>query len=98
MRKRLQAEPGLRIIDNGFTSPSNINYLTNLGHSIFLTDMVVDACTENWQIGTDEDDNPVWDIPAFFGTYAQLRRAQIRCGTDVDCPRLPAGTVRCAGG
>ena len=45
MRKRLQAEPGLRIIDSGYTSPANINYLTSLGHSIFLTDMVHDACT-----------------------------------------------------
>lgn len=66
LRKRLQAEPGLRIIDSGFTSPSNINYLTDLGHSIFLTDMDVDACTGDWQIGTDEDDKPVWDVSAFL--------------------------------
>ena len=31
LRKRLQAEPGLRIIDAGYTSPSNINYLTEPG-------------------------------------------------------------------
>jgi len=66
VRKRLQAEPGLRIIDSGFTSPSNINYLTNLGHSIFLTDMVHDACTENWQIGSDEEGNPIWNIEGFL--------------------------------
>ena len=66
LRKRLQAEPDLRIVDSGFTSPSNINYLTSLGHSIFLTDMVVDAWTGDWQIGADEDDKPVWDVPAFL--------------------------------
>jgi hypothetical protein len=66
IRKRLQAEPGLRVIDNGFTSPSNINYLTSLGHSIFLTDMVFDAWTGNWQKGTDEDGNPVWDVEGFL--------------------------------
>ena len=66
MRKRLQAEPGLRIIDNGFTSPSNINYLTSLGHSIFLTDMVFDAWTGDWKTGTDEDGNPIWDTAAFL--------------------------------
>lgn len=66
LRKRLQAEPGLRVIDTGFTSPTNINYLTSLGHSIFLTDLDSDACTGNWQMGTDEDGNPVWDVAAFL--------------------------------
>jgi hypothetical protein len=66
MRKRLQSEAGLRIIDSGFTSPSNINYLTNLGHSIFLTDLDLDACTGNWQKGTDEDGNPIWDAEAYL--------------------------------
>ena len=66
VRKRLQAGPGLRIIDSGYTSPSNINYLTSLGHSIFLTDMVHDACTENWQTGIDEDEKPIWDIEGFL--------------------------------
>jgi hypothetical protein len=66
LRKRLQAEPGLRVIDTGFTSPTNINYLTSLGHSIFLTDLDSDACTENWQTGTDDEGNPVWDAAAFL--------------------------------
>jgi hypothetical protein len=66
MRKRLQGESGLRIIDSGFTSPSNINYLTNLGHSIFLTDLDLDACTGDWKKGTDEDDNPIWDAEAYL--------------------------------
>lgn len=66
MRKRLEAEPGLRIIDTGYTSPANINYLTSLGHSIFLTDMVHDAGTGNWQTGTDEEGNPVWNIEGFL--------------------------------
>lgn len=66
LRKRLQAEPGLRIIDSGFTSPSNINYLTGLGHSIFLTDLVFDAWTGDWHKGDDEDGNPIWDVEGFL--------------------------------
>ena len=66
LRKRLQAEPGLRVIDNGYTSPSNINYLTALGHSIFLTDIVHDACAENWQTGTDDDGNPIWNVEGYL--------------------------------
>ena len=66
LRKRLQTEPRLRIIDAGFTSPSNVNYLTGLGHSVFLTDLVHEGCTGNWKTGTDEDGNPVWDTDAFL--------------------------------
>ncbi len=66
VRRRLQGESGLRIIDNGYTSPSNINYLTGLGHSIFLTDMVHDACSENWQTGIDEEGNPIWNIEGYL--------------------------------
>jgi hypothetical protein len=66
MRKRLQAEPGLRIIDVGFTSPNNINYLTDLGHSVFLADLVGDAHAENWQTGEDADGNPIWNVEGYL--------------------------------
>ena len=66
LRKRLQAEPGLRIVDVGYTSPTNINFLTGLGHSIFLSDLVHDACANDWQRGTDADGNPVWDVDGFL--------------------------------
>ena len=66
LRKRLQAEPGLRIIDVGYTSPNNINYLTDLGHSVFLSDLVHDACAENWQTGSDEDGNPILNVEGFL--------------------------------
>jgi hypothetical protein len=66
LRKRLQAEPGMRIIDVGFTSPNNINYLTDLGHSVFLADLVADACTENWKAGEDAEGNPIWNIEGYL--------------------------------
>jgi hypothetical protein len=66
LRKRLQAEPGLRAIDVGYTSPSNINYLTGLGQSVFLSDLVHDACAQSWQTGTDEEGNAVWDVQGFL--------------------------------
>jgi hypothetical protein len=66
LRKRLQAEPGLRVIDAGYTSPANINYLTGLGHSVFLADLVCDGCAGNWVMGTDADGKPAWNIDAFL--------------------------------
>ncbi len=67
LRRRLQTEPGLRIIDVGYTSPNNINYLTDLGHSVFLSDLVHDACSEDWQSGVDEEGNPIWNVEGFLG-------------------------------
>ena len=66
LRRRLLAEPGLRIIDVGYTSPNNINYLTDLGHSVFLADLVHDACTEDWQTGTDDDGNVILNIEGYL--------------------------------
>lgn len=66
LRERLQSTSGLRIIDAGYTSPSNINYLTGLGHSVFMADPVQAACTGDWRSGTDEDGNPIWDTEGFL--------------------------------
>jgi hypothetical protein len=66
MRKRLEAEPGLRIIDVGYTSPANINYLTEMGHSVFLADLVPDACNTDWKIGTDDNDKPILNVQGFL--------------------------------
>ncbi len=66
LRKRLQAEPGLRVIDSGVTSPTNINYLTSLGHSVFLTDLVTEACTGPWKVGEDEDNKPIYNIEGYL--------------------------------
>lgn len=66
LRKRLQAESGLRVIDTGATSPANINYLTGLGHGLFLADLVHDACTGQWLVGADADGDPVWDTAGFL--------------------------------
>ena len=66
LRKRLEAEPGLRILDVGYTSPANINYLTGLGHSVFLADLVHDACMADWKTGVDEDGNAIWNVAGFL--------------------------------
>ena len=66
LRKRLQTEPGLRIVDVGYTSPSNINYLTSLGHSVYMADLVHDACTGDWKKGEDEDGNAIWNVEGYL--------------------------------
>jgi len=65
LRKRLGSEPGLRVLDVGSTSPTNINYLTNLGHSVYMADLVEDASTGEWRQGVDEDGKEIWDVEGF---------------------------------
>jgi hypothetical protein len=65
LRKRLAGEEGLRVLDIGSTSPVNINYLTSLGHSVYMADLVEDAFAGEWLTGTDEDGKPVWNIEGF---------------------------------
>jgi len=67
MRQRLLKEPGLRIIDVGYTSPQNINLLTTMGHSLFMSDLVRDACAENWKTGAeDEYGQPAWNVQGYL--------------------------------
>ena len=65
LRKRLSGEEGLRVLDVGTTSPTNINYLTSLGNSVYMADLVEDAASSEWLTGTDEDGKPVWDVEGF---------------------------------
>ena len=73
LRKRLETEPGLRIVDTGYTSPANINYLTGLGHSVWATDLVADACDKDWRVEDDADGNPVWNVEGYLDRSLPLQ-------------------------
>ena len=66
VRNYLDKTPSLRVLDFGTTSPANINYLTSLGHSVFLADLVNDACSNDWKMGADEDGNPIWNVTGYL--------------------------------
>jgi hypothetical protein len=66
LRKRLQAEPGLRVFDTGYTSPTNINFLTGLGHSVYQADLVADAWDGVWRQPGGEDGETEWDVDGFL--------------------------------
>lgn len=72
LRRHLEKESGLQVLDIGYLSAANIRYLTSMGHSVFLTDLVHDACAGNWRTGVDEDGNPVWDIKGFLSQSFNL--------------------------
>ena len=72
LRKRLKNEPGLRVLDIGSTSPTNINFLTNLGHSVYMADIVEDAFSGEWLTGLDEDGKQVWNADGFTNQNLQF--------------------------
>lgn len=65
LRKQLMKEPGLRVLDIGSTSPTNINFLTGMGQSVYMADVVEEAASGEWRRGEDEDGKPIWDGEGF---------------------------------
>src|ERR1700743_2946365 len=60
--KYLKAEQGLRILDIGPTSPTNINFLTTLGHGVYMADVVKEALRGNWTSAPDESGSTQFDV------------------------------------
>ncbi len=67
VRTYLEKTPSLRVLDFGTTSPSNINYLTSRGHSVYMANIVQDATRPEWiKPALDSDSQPTFDIPGFI--------------------------------
>jgi hypothetical protein len=67
LQKHLKTEQALRVLDIGPTSPSNINQLTSLGHSVWMADLVHEALTGSWEKPpAEEGAQPTFDIEGFF--------------------------------
>jgi SAM-dependent methyltransferase len=54
----LKAKDGLRVLDFGATSAPNINFLTALGHSVYMANVVQDAAKGEWLKPLDEGAKP----------------------------------------
>ena len=70
VRTYLQQAQSLRVLDFGSTSPVNINYLTTLGHSVYMANVVEDATRPEWlkqaQLFDPKDSPPEFDIDRFI--------------------------------
>jgi hypothetical protein len=62
MLKHLKEEESLQLLDIGPTSASNINLLTSLGHSLYMSELVIEAHTEEWSSRFTEERPPVEDF------------------------------------
>lgn len=64
--KHLRSQESLRILDIGPTSSTNINYITGLGHSIYMANVVEEASKPEWRVAAAEGEDPVFDVDRFL--------------------------------
>lgn len=66
---RMRGEEPLRVLDIGPTSSTNINFITTLGHSIYLANLVEDAAKREWLIPQEEGDGLRFDVDRFLAAH-----------------------------
>jgi hypothetical protein len=64
--KHLRAQESLRILDIGPTSSSNINYITGLGHSIYMANIVEEASKPEWVVSGVDGEPDGFDVDRFL--------------------------------
>ena len=70
MLKHLQQNESLRVLDIGPTSSTNINFLTGLGHSIYMSHLVEEAARPEWR-GVGEDGSGTFRAAEFLDSNLQ---------------------------
>jgi SAM-dependent methyltransferase len=82
IRKHLQESDTLRVLDFGATSPTNINFLTALGHSVYMANIVHDAASPDWRKAPEAGSKPGNEGP--FDTEGFLEANLDFAGRDFD--------------
>lgn len=66
--KHLKSQESLRVLDIGPTSSTNINYITSLGHSIYMANLVEEALKPEWIVPATDGGAPGFDVAGFLAT------------------------------
>jgi SAM-dependent methyltransferase len=64
--KYLRAQESLRILDIGPTSSTNINYITSLGHSIYMANVVEEAAKPEWLVPGEAGEPASFNVERFL--------------------------------
>lgn len=64
--KHLGTQESLRVLDIGPTSSTNINYITSLGHSIYMANLVEEAAKPEWIVPGEGGDAAGFDVDGFL--------------------------------
>jgi hypothetical protein len=76
LQKHLTGQESLRVLDIGPTSSTNINYITGLGHSIYMANLVEEAARPDWVLPTEPGEDPRYDVDGFFEANLQFSGRQ----------------------
>ena len=68
LQKFLASHDSLRILDVGPTSAGNINYITNLGHSIYMANLVDEAAKPDWMVPDETGEGLRFNVDSFVAT------------------------------
>jgi Methyltransferase domain len=66
LMKHLRSQESLRILDIGPTSSTNINYITGLGHSIYMANVVEEASKPEWLVPGEPGSEPSFAVDRFL--------------------------------
>jgi hypothetical protein len=66
LMKYLRTQESLRILDIGPTSSTNINYITSLGHSIYMANVVEEASKPEWIVPGEAGEEPSFAVDRFL--------------------------------
>jgi hypothetical protein len=66
---RMRGEEPLRVLDMGPTSSTNINFVTELGHSIYLANLVEDAARGEWMVANEDGEGTHFNVERFLKTH-----------------------------
>lgn len=67
--ERMRGEESLRVLDVGPTSSGNINFITSLGHSIYLANLVEDATKKEWAPPQSDGSPGAFEVERFLSTH-----------------------------
>ena len=66
MLKFLRSSESLRVLDIGPTSSTNINFITGLGHSIYMANLVDEASRPEWMVAPAPGEPATFDVERFL--------------------------------
>jgi hypothetical protein len=67
--QRLHGDESLRVLDIGPTSSTNINFITSLGHSIYLANLVEAAVKHDWTLPQENVEAVRLDVERFLAAH-----------------------------
>ncbi len=64
--KHMQSEESLRVLDFGPTSAGNINFVTAMGHSIYMANLIDDAQSADYRLPSVDSQPAEFDVDKFL--------------------------------